>query len=54
MTDKIREQIVKNSSSGEIMKIARSQGMTTMLEDGIEKVFNGITTFSEVFRVTRE
>jgi len=36
------------------MKIARSQGMTTMLEDGIEKVFNGITTFSEVFRVTRE
>lgn len=52
--DAVREQIIKHASSGEIMKTARDHGMTTMLEDGIEKVFNGITTFSEVFRVTQE
>jgi len=54
LTDDVREQIIKRASSGEIMKAARNNGMTTMMEDGIEKVFNGITTFSEVFRVTQE
>ncbi len=54
INDLVRELIVKRSASSDIMTLARRQGMTTMLEDGIMKVLNGITTFAEVFRVTQE
>ena len=54
MAENIKELILKSASSDEIMKTACINGMTTMLEDGIEKIFNGITTLSEVLRVTKE
>ncbi len=54
MTDDIKNLIVKKVSSGEIMKQARADGMKTMLEDGLEKVLNGITTIEEVLRVARD
>ena len=54
MADNIKDLIVKRASSSEIMEKARRNGMTTMLEDGIEKVLNGITTLQEVTRVTKE
>jgi type II secretory ATPase GspE/PulE/Tfp pilus assembly ATPase PilB-like protein len=34
--------------------MARQHGMKTLLEDGVEKIKAGITTLSEVFRVTQE
>jgi type II secretory ATPase GspE/PulE/Tfp pilus assembly ATPase PilB-like protein len=52
--DEIRELILKRSSSAEIKEKAIERGMTTMLEDGIRKVINGITTIEEVLRVTHE
>ncbi|MDA2922912.1 Flp pilus assembly complex ATPase component TadA [Patescibacteria group bacterium AH-259-L07] len=54
MEENIRELILKRVSSAEIMKAAITNGMTTMLYNGIEKVFRGITTIEEVLRVTRE
>jgi len=52
--ENIRDLIVKRATSDAIMETARKNGMTTMLEDGIEKVFSGITTVEEVLRVTKE
>lgn len=54
MKDNIKELVLKRASSVEIMNKARENGMRTMLEDGIEKVFEGITTIEEILRVTRE
>jgi len=54
MSEEIKKLILQHASSEDIMKMAKSQGMTTMLEDGIDKVVNGGTTLEEVLRVTRE
>ncbi len=54
MTDGVKELILKNASSDEISAAAKAEGMTTMMEDGINKVLSGATTLGEVLRVTRE
>ena len=54
MADNIKDLIIKYASSNEIMKIAQKNGMTTMLEDGIEKVFQAMTTLEEILRVTKD
>lgn len=54
ISEPIRELIVKRAASTEVMQTAHKEGMSTMLEDGLEKAINGHTTLSEVFRVTRE
>lgn len=54
ITEEIRKLIMKRSNSEELRQIAISAGMTTMLEDGIQKVLQGTTTLEEVFRVTKE
>lgn len=54
VNDGIRKLILKNSDSNQIREIARQNGMKTLLEDGIEKVRTGMTTLSEVLRVTQE
>jgi len=54
ISEEIKKLILGRASSEEIVKLAKSQGMTTMLEDGIDKVVNGATTLEEVLRVTRE
>ncbi|MCH8986771.1 type II/IV secretion system protein [Patescibacteria group bacterium] len=53
MTEQIKQAILRRASSDEIMEIARKKGMVTMLEDGLEKALNGITTLQEVLRVTK-
>lgn len=53
MTEKIKELVVARASSGEVLKVAESEGMTTMLEDGITKALDGTTTLQEVLRVIR-
>lgn len=49
-----RRLILKRSSSEEIKKKAVSDGMRTLRQDGWERVLMGITTPSEVLRVTQE
>ncbi len=50
----ISKLIAKKASEDEIKEAARGQGMKTLLEDGLEKAKNGITTLEEVMRVTQE
>jgi general secretion pathway protein E len=52
--DDIRKLILKNADSNQIRELARQHGMRILLEDGAEKIKQGITTLSEVFRVTQE
>lgn len=50
----VREAILKKSSAKDIRDIAIRNGMTTMLEDGMQKVQKGLTTVAEVLRVVHE
>ncbi len=52
--DDVRKLILKRSDSNQIRELARHHGMRTLLEDGAEKIKTGITTLSEVLRVTQE
>ncbi len=54
MSDEIKNMVVAKSSSGEIKKKALGNGMTTLFDDGLEKVKRGITAIEEVLRVTEE
>lgn len=50
--DALKEAILEEKSTSELFKIIRAQGMFTLGEDGVMKVLRGITTLSEVERVT--
>jgi type IV pilus assembly protein PilB len=50
----IREAIIERKHSSEIKEIAKKDGMTTMIEDGFQKVLKGLTTIEEVLRVIYE
>jgi general secretion pathway protein E len=52
MTEKIRRLVASQAASPEIFKAAREEGMRTLREAAIEKVFRGITTTTEMVRVT--
>ncbi len=54
MEENIRELVLRQASSDEVTKQARANGMTSMMEDGVGMVLNGVTTIEEVLRVTRE
>jgi type IV pilus assembly protein PilB len=53
MTPKMRELTFKGASMQDIRKLAISEGMKILYDDGIDKVLNGITTLDEVFRVSK-
>jgi len=52
--DEIRELVVARASATQIKKAAVNSGMKTLLMHGWEKVKAGITTPSEIIRVTKE
>ncbi len=53
VTKEIRKLIMQKSDSDVIIKQAKTEGMTTMLEDGMIKIAQGLSTVSEVLRVTK-
>jgi type IV pilus assembly protein PilB len=50
----IRDLIMKNGTSQEIEDQSKKEGMLTMIEDGIFKCVQGLTTIEEVLRVITE
>ena len=52
MTEKIRGLIAHQATSLQLLEAARSEGMRTLREAAIEKVLKGVTTVSEMVRVT--
>ncbi|MEK7531639.1 MAG: ATPase, T2SS/T4P/T4SS family [Patescibacteria group bacterium] len=51
VTPTIRELIIKGGTSDDIEAQAKKEGMLTILEDGIYKAAQGLTTIEEVLRV---
>ena len=52
MSDRIRELLSQRASTAAIRQIAREQGMRTMRESGLLKIFDGVSTIEEVVRET--
>jgi general secretion pathway protein E len=52
VTSPVRKAIGPKTEAAEIEEIARSEGMSTMIEDGVAKCRAGLTTIDELFRVT--
>lgn len=48
----MKRLILDNASSVDLITAARKEGITTMREDGLLKVAQGLTTLEEVYRVT--
>lgn len=54
MSPAIKELVMKNATIADIEIQARKEGMITMIEDGIFKAVQGLTTIEEVLRVISE
>jgi len=52
MSATMREMTFRQATRDELRQQARNEGMVTLREDAVRKVFSGITTFEEVLRVT--
>jgi type II secretory ATPase GspE/PulE/Tfp pilus assembly ATPase PilB-like protein len=53
ITPKLAQLISAKVDSDKLLEQAVKDGMTTMLDDGLEKVISGQTTLSEIIRVTK-
>jgi len=51
--DKIRNLVVSKAPASEIERAAAANGMLSLRESGMQKVFDGTTTLEEVLRVTQ-
>lgn len=52
VTEKIRKAILTHAEANLLKGIAIDEGMTTLLDDGIQKAIRGMTTIEEVLRVS--
>ncbi len=51
ITEEVERLAVTRASSAAITEVARSQGMTSLREDGLAKVLAGLTSMDEILRV---
>lgn len=54
VTETIKGLLVERASSDRIQQQAEREGMLTMIEDGLLKAIQGVTTIEEVLRVINE
>ncbi len=54
VTDAVRTLVLKNSDSPTIRRCAVEEGMDTLRDDGVRKVFEGWTTVEEVLAATQD
>jgi type IV pilus assembly protein PilB len=52
MSEELRELTLQRSSADRIAALAVAQGMRRLREDGLDKVKTGLTSMSEIARVT--
>jgi general secretion pathway protein E len=52
LTEKIRSLVTAGAGAPEIFKVGREEGMRTLREAALEKVLRGVTTTTEMVRVT--
>ncbi|MFZ6035549.1 MAG: GspE/PulE family protein [Patescibacteria group bacterium] len=53
VSEKIRQLIMDRANSDQIRAAAIAEGMTTMLDDGLDKARQGLTTIEEILRATK-
>lgn len=51
ITPNLQELIIKHPSAQEIWELARKEGATSVFDDGLEKVKNGVTSIDELVRI---
>jgi type IV pilus assembly protein PilB len=51
VTEEVERLVVEKASSEDVGRLAREQGMTTLRDDGMEKVRSGETSIEEILRV---
>ncbi len=54
VTSSISDLVIQHATADAIRVTAIKEGMTSILQDGIDKIASGITTIEEVLRVVRE
>src|SRR2546426_3310494 len=52
LSDNIREMIVERRPGSEVRRAAESEGLTSLRESALKKVFSGVSTLHEINRVT--
>jgi type IV pilus assembly protein PilB len=53
MTDSLREEVAQGASIGHLRRLARDGGMTSLKEDALRKVSEGVTSPHEVARILK-
>jgi type IV pilus assembly protein PilB len=53
LDEKVKQILVKRASAAELRKLALENGMKSMQEDALEKIYAGLTTPEEVLKVVR-
>lgn len=48
VSDSMKALIQARARTGELLTLAKSDGMRTLVQDGIEKVLQGLTTYKQV------
>ena len=54
MSETIKDMVMSDKTGDEVEARARKEGMLTMIEDGIFKAAQGLTSIEEVLRVINE
>jgi general secretion pathway protein E len=54
VTDSVRALVMQGKDAGTIRKAALADGMKTLRDDGVRKVFEGASSFEEIMRITQE
>ena len=52
VTPKVRDMVVNGATNAELRATARSEGMITLRESGLVKIWQGITSVDEVLKET--
>jgi len=52
--ENIRRMVLRDVDALQIREVAKKQGMLTLLDYGVKRIRDGLTTLSEVLRVTQE
>ena len=52
LTDEIREMILTKAPTSEIKQVMRAEGMRFLRDSAVEKLLSGLTTLSEINKVT--
>jgi general secretion pathway protein E len=53
VTARIKIQVLKSQDAEELRRVALDQNMSSLFEQGLQLVLDGVTTVAELMRVTR-